>query len=84
MLDDLICPTCQVLLRPGTNICAKCGRRVEPAKTHVPFIDWTPKLYAPLVHHLGPVWGSVVVVAVFILLLALFVGLVVLKSILRP
>jgi hypothetical protein len=37
----------------------------------------------PLAHHLGPVWGGVVAGAVFILLLALFVLLVVTKSILR-
>jgi hypothetical protein len=55
MLDDRVCPSCQVLLREGTRICGKCGRTVEFEKTHFGFIDWTRKIHPALVYYLGPV-----------------------------
>ena len=79
MLDDRVCPACRVLLPAGTRICVKCGRTVEPAKTRLAFIDLTRKLYPRLVHHLGPVWGVVAAVAVLLVLLALFLGLILMK-----
>jgi hypothetical protein len=82
MLDDRICPSCQVLLRDGTRTCVKCGKMVEPEKTHLGFIDWTRKIYPRLVHHLGPVGGGVVAGAVFLILLILWVGQALIKSIL--
>jgi hypothetical protein len=59
----------------------KCGRTVEPAKTRLLFIDGTRQVYARLVHHLGPVWAGLIAGVAFLILLALFVGLIVLRLI---
>jgi hypothetical protein len=83
MFDDRVCPSCQVLLPDGATVCTKCGRKVEPSKTGLPFLDWPGKLYAPLAHHLGPFWGGVVTAAVFVLLFVLCTALVLLKTVLR-
>jgi hypothetical protein len=74
MLDDRICPACQVLLREGIRICPKCGRAVEPEGTGVGFIDWPIKLYPWLAHHLGPVWGGLAAAVVVVLLFLVFFG----------
>jgi hypothetical protein len=79
MLDDRVCPVCQVLLRDGTTVCVKCGRTVEPAKTNLEFIDWPRAIYARLVHRLGAIWAGVVAGVAFILLLGFFVFLVVIQ-----
>jgi hypothetical protein len=79
MLDDRVCPACQVLLRDGTTVCVKCGRTVEPEKTHLEFVDWPRTIYSRLVHRLGPVWAGVVAGVAFFLLLGFFVFLVVIQ-----
>jgi hypothetical protein len=82
MLDDRVCPSCQVLLRDGTRTCVKCGRRVEPDETHLGFIDFPRKLYSGLVHHLGPIGASVVAGAVFLILFVIWIGWALIKPIL--
>jgi len=79
MLDDRICPACQVLLPDWTNTCVKCGRKVEPQRTGFSFIDWPSKVYPWFARHFGPVWGGVATGAVFLLLFLLFVGGILLK-----
>ena len=71
MFDDRVCPTCQVLLRTGSDTCIKCGSQFEPARTGLPFLDWTDKLYRPLVNRLGPTWGAIAAGVVFFILFAL-------------
>jgi hypothetical protein len=83
MFDDRVCPSCQVLLRDEATVCTKCGRKVETAKTGILFLDWPGKLYAPFARYLGPFWGGVATAAVFVLLFALFVAIVVIKVVLR-
>ena len=72
MFDDRVCPSCQVRLRDGTRICVKCGKAVEPEKTHLEFFDWTGRLHPWLVRRLGPVGGGIVAGAVFLILLVLW------------
>jgi hypothetical protein len=84
MFDDRVCPACQILVRDEITVCAKCGRKVEPAKTGLIFLDWPGKLYAPLARHLGPFWAGVATFATFVLLLALWFASVALKGALRP
>jgi hypothetical protein len=82
MLDDRVCPSCQVLLREGTSTCAKCGRKVEPEKTGLGFLDFPPKLYSRLVHRLGPVGARLVAGAVFLILFLIWIGWVLIQSML--
>jgi hypothetical protein len=72
MLDDLVCPSCQVLLPDGTHICKKCGREVQPEKLGVGFIDVPRKVYSHLVQHLGHVWANIVAGGVCLILVAIF------------
>ena len=69
MLDDLVCPSCDVLLPDGTDICNKCGREVRPAETGHPFIDTPRKVYYHLVPNLGHVWANIVAGFVCLVLL---------------
>jgi len=79
MLDDPVCPSCQVVLPAGRSICPKCGRTVEPANTGLAFIDVSRKIYSGLVENFGPVGAGIVAGAVFLLLLTLFIGLALMK-----
>ncbi len=83
MFDDRVCPDCQVLLRPGSDTCIKCGSQFEPVKTGLPFLDWTDKLYRPLFDLLGPTWGAIAAGAVFFVLFALFGVWILVKLMLR-
>jgi hypothetical protein len=80
MLDDLECPSCQVLLPDGARTCVKCGRKVEPAKTHLAFIDFPLAIYARLVQRLGPVGAGIVAAAVFLILFVIVIGWALIKS----
>jgi hypothetical protein len=81
MLDDRVCPSCQVTLPAGRSICPKCGRAVAPAKTGLDFIDLPRKIYAALVEYFGPVGAGIVAGTAFLVLLALFIGLALTKLI---
>jgi hypothetical protein len=81
MLDDLVCPACQVVLPEGRSICVKCGRKVEPEKTHLGFIDLPRTIYSYLVDRLGPVGAGVVAGVVFVILLVVTIGLILRRSI---
>jgi hypothetical protein len=74
MFDDRVCPTCQVVLRAGTSICPKCGKKVEAPRRGIAFI------HAWLVQYLGPVGAAVATGMFVILLVALLIVRVVMKS----
>jgi hypothetical protein len=80
MLDDRVCPSCQVVLPAGRTICPKCGSTVAPAKTGIAFIDFPRKVYSWLVGYLGPVGAGIIAGAVVLLILVLMVGWAVVKS----
>ena len=80
MLDDRVCPACQVLLPDGVHTCVKCGRKVEPEDTGLHFIDVTRKVYPHLVRCLGTFWGRVLATMVFLALLILFIAFAVIRS----
>jgi len=82
MLGDRVCPSCQVLLREGTSTCVKCGRKVEPEPTGFVFLDFPPKIYSRLVHRFGPVGAIVVAALAFLILLFLWIGWLVIESLL--
>jgi hypothetical protein len=63
MLDERVCPSCQVILRDGTNVCVKCGRTVAPPKTNIGCIDTPLKVYALLAGRLTPFWAGVIAAA---------------------
>jgi hypothetical protein len=60
-------------------MCVKCGRLVEPQKTNLADFDLPQKIYPHLIRYFGPVWGVVVAVTMFLMFLALFVGLIAIK-----
>jgi hypothetical protein len=74
MLDERVCPVCQVLLRDGTTVCVKCGRTVAPPESHLEFIEVPGQLYALLAGRLGPVGAVAVAAAVFLVLFLLWVA----------
>ena len=80
MLDDRVCPACQVLLKVGTSTCSKCGRTVEQ-KTNISFIDLPTKLHPWFVRHFGSFWGGVTSCLLFLMLLLLLLFKVVMKLI---
>jgi hypothetical protein len=61
----------------------KCGRTVEPQKTNLTFIDFPNKVDAWLAHYLGPIWGGLATAALVLLLFLLFVGGMLLKTMLN-
>jgi len=73
--DDRICPSCQVLLPEGRTVCPKCGRKVEPQRTGIGFIDVVRKIRPSLVDNLGSFWGNVVALALLLILFAIAVGI---------
>jgi hypothetical protein len=81
MLDDRVCPSCEVVLPAGRSICPKCGRTVAPAKTGLVFIDIPRKIYSGLVEYFGPVGAGIVAGIVFLLVLVLLIGWAIMKSI---
>jgi len=81
MLGDRVCPSCQVVLPAGRTICPKCGRTVAPGKTGLVFIDIPHKVYLWLVGYFGPVGAGIITGIVFLLLLALVIGLAIMKRI---
>jgi hypothetical protein len=81
MLDDRVCPSCDVVLPEGRTICPKCGKAVQHATTGIGFIDIPRKLYAWLVETFGPVGAGIIAGVVCLLLLALFMFKVLIKSI---
>jgi hypothetical protein len=84
MLDDRVCPSCQVVLPAGRSTCPKCGRTVQALKSGFAFLDVPPKIYAWLVDSFGPVGAGIVAGVAFLLLLLLFLGWAVMKSIHAP
>lgn len=80
MFDDRVCPACGVLLPTGATRCVKCGRAVAPPRSPLAFIEWPTRVYPWLAARLGPAWGGVAAVLLFLVLFSLFalaVGLVV-------
>ncbi len=53
---------------------------MAPAKTGLAFIDTPRKVYSGLVDSIGPVGAAIVTGAVFLILLGVFIGVVLLKS----
>ncbi len=84
MLDDRVCASCQVMLPSGRSICPKCGRKVEPARTGLDFIDIPRKLYSVLIERFGPIGAGIIAGAISLLLFALFIGLVLMKTMSAP
>jgi hypothetical protein len=48
---------------------------VEPAKTHLEFVDFVVKIHPYLVQYLGPIAGNVVAGALLLILLLIVIGL---------
>lgn len=84
MLDERVCPVCQVLLRDGTTVCVKCGRTVAPPKTQLELIEVPGQLYALLVGRLGSVGAGVVAGVVFLALFPLWLAWKLLESVPVP
>jgi hypothetical protein len=80
MFDDRVCPSCQVVLRDGTSICPKCGKKVDAPGTGIGLIDLPGKVYSWLVRYLGPVGAAVVAGMVVILLVAALIARAVMKG----
>ena len=70
-----MCPSCQVLLREGTSTCVKCGRKIEPVKTGIDFLDFARMIHPRLVQYLGPIAGNLVAGALVLILLFLLIGI---------
>ena len=83
MLDDVVCPPCDIVLPEGRRVCTKCGTVVQPPKSRLFFIDWPQSVYAKLVSHVGSFWAGLIAVALFLLLFAIFVALVAFKATVR-
>jgi hypothetical protein len=79
MLDDRVCPSCQVLLPEGMHICPKCGKQVAAPKTGLALRDLPRKVYTSLVEYFGQLGAVLIAVVVFLLLLVLIIGLVMWK-----
>jgi hypothetical protein len=81
MLDDRVCPSCDVVLPDGRTICPKCGKTVPYANTGHGFIDIPRKFYAGLVETVGPIGAGIIAGVGCLLLLALLIVKVLIKSI---
>ena len=72
MMDDRVCPACDVILPAGAETCTKCGRDVH-LKTGLSFIDLPTRIHPWFVRRFGSVWGGVGACVPFLLLLAFVV-----------
>jgi hypothetical protein len=73
MLDERVCPSCQVNLPEGRTICPKCGRAVPPPTTGIHLIDIPLMFYEGLERAFGPIGAAIIAGIVFLLLVALLV-----------
>ncbi len=80
--DDRVCPACQIILQSGTDICRKCGRKIEANKTLI-FFDIPEKVYHYLVLHIGPWWAGAIAVLLAMILFVLILFKFIIKALLE-